>query len=242
MEVGVKTDIGKVREINQDAYYISADEGPLFIVADGMGGHKAGEIASNMAVDIISSDLGKDMNFLELDDKEIQNRIKQSIGKANQEIYKKSLEDECFAGMGTTVTLIYIKGKKVFIGHVGDSRAYLFRENTLAQLTEDHSLVEELIRNGSISREEAKLHPQRNIITRAVGTSPDIEADLIVKEKSKDDIFLLCTDGLTNMLEDEEIREHLLSKEDMQKVCENLVEFANNKGGYDNITVVAIKF
>jgi len=242
VEVGVKTDIGKVREINQDAYYISADEGPLFIVADGMGGHKAGEIASNMAVDIISSDLGKDMNFLELDDKEIQNRIKQSIGKANQEIYKKSLEDEGFAGMGTTVTLIYIKGKKVFIGHVGDSRAYLFRENTLAQLTEDHSLVEELIRNGSISREEAKLHPQRNIITRAVGTSPDIEADLIVKEKSKDDIFLLCTDGLTNMLEDEEIREHLLSKEDMQKVCENLVEFANNKGGYDNITVVAIKF
>ncbi|GMG97190.1 Stp1/IreP family PP2C-type Ser/Thr phosphatase [Tepidimicrobium xylanilyticum] len=243
MEVGVKTDIGRIREVNQDAYYISViEENPLFIVADGMGGHKAGEIASNMAVDIISADLGKDVTLLELDDNSIKNRIKESIGRANEEIYKKSLEDESYSGMGTTVTLIYSKGKKVFIGHVGDSRAYLLRKNILLQLTKDHSLVEELIRNGSISREEAKLHPQRHIITRAVGTSPDVEADLIVQEKHKGDIFLLCTDGLTSMLADDEIREQLLICENMQKICEELVEFANEKGGFDNITVVAIKF
>lgn len=243
MEIGVKTDIGRVRDINQDAYYISSfKDHPLFIIADGMGGHKAGEIASNMAVEIISSNLEEDLNSLELDDSSIKVWIQNSMNKANKEIFDKSLKDEKFSGMGTTVTLAYTNNQKIFIGHVGDSRAYLFRKGVLSQMTKDHSLVEELIRNGSISKEEAKLHPQRNIITRAVGTSNDIEADLIVKEKLKDDILLLCTDGLTNMLMDEEIKEYLLINEDMQKVCEELVRLANEKGGFDNITVLAIKF
>ena len=177
MEIGVKTDIGRVRDINQDAYYISSfKDHPLFIIADGMGGHKAGEIASNMAVEIISSNLEEDLNSLELDDSSIKVWIQNSMNKANKEIFDKSLKDEKFSGMGTTVTLAYTNNQKIFIGHVGDSRAYLFRKGVLSQMTKDHSLVEELIRNGSISKEEAKLHPQRNIITRAVGISNDIEA------------------------------------------------------------------
>lgn len=243
MEIGVKTDIGRMRDINQDAYYISShEEHPLFIIADGMGGHKAGEIASKMAVEIISSNLEKDLKRLELDDSGIKDKIECSISKANEKIYEKALEEEKFSGMGTTVTLAYKNNEKIFIGHVGDSRAYLFRKGVLSQITKDHSLVEELIRNGSISKEEAKLHPQRNIITRAVGTSKEIEADLIVQENLKGDILLLCTDGLTNMLMDDEIEEYLLVNEDMQKVCDELVRLSNEKGGYDNITVLAIKF
>ncbi|NLX61058.1 MAG: Stp1/IreP family PP2C-type Ser/Thr phosphatase [Tissierellia bacterium] len=242
MNIGVKTSKGRIREINQDFYYISADSKyPLFIIADGMGGHKAGEVASKMAVEIIGSTLEKEMNNLKLEDEYIVKIIKRSIWKANEEIYKRSLErEECF-GMGTTVTLAWDIKEKIYIGHVGDSRAYLLRNNELYQITEDHSLVEELIKNGSISREEAKNHPQKNVITRAVGTSREIHVDVIIKEKNKGDILLLCTDGLTNMLNDDEIKELLLD-DDMQRACENLVDLSNDKGGFDNISVVAIKY
>lgn len=242
MEIGVKTDIGKIRNINQDSYYISFYEDcPIFIIADGMGGHKAGEIASKMATKIISSSLEKDLKNLKLDD-DIKNTIEDSIWVANEKIYNKSLEHEEFSGMGTTVTLAYKVNGKIFIGHVGDSRAYLLRDGELHQITKDHSLVEELIRNGSISREEANVHPQKNIITRAVGTSKEIKSDLMVKENLKDDILLLCSDGLTNMVSDDEIKELLLNNKDIQKTCELLVEISNDKGGLDNITVLAIKF
>jgi len=243
MEVGAKTSIGRIRDINQDSYYISPNNKyPLFIIADGMGGHKAGEIASKMAVEIISSSLENDSENIIMDENYIINRIKNSIWRANDEIYKKSLERNECSGMGTTVTLVWDINGKFYIGHVGDSRAYLLRGNNLYQITEDHSLVEELIRNGSISREEAKHHPQKNIITRAVGTNKDIEVDIIVEDKYKGDILLLCTDGLTNMLNDDEIKELLLVNENIQKACEYLVELSNNKGGFDNISVVAIKY
>lgn len=243
MEIGVKTSKGRIRDINQDSYYISPNNKyPLFIIADGMGGHKAGEIASKMAVDIISSILENELKTLYVDDNYIVNSIRNSIWRANIEIYKKSLEKNECSGMGTTLTLAWDINDKIYIGHVGDSRAYLLRNNILYQITEDHSLVEELIKNGSISREEAKNHPQKNIITRAVGTSKEIEADVVVKEKLKGDIFLLCTDGLTNMLNDDEIKELLLGNEDIQKACEHLVELSNDKGGFDNISVVAIKY
>ena len=140
------------------------------------------------------------------------------------------------------VTLVYITDKNLYIGHVGDSRAYIFRNNKLFQVTEDHSLVEELIKNGSISREEAKYHPQRNIITRAVGTGEKIDVDIIIIPKEETEIFLLCTDGLTNMLDDEEIKNFLINSENMQIACENLVNLSNDRGGYDNITVIAVKF
>ena len=243
MEIGVKTSKGKIREINQDSYYISADENcPLFIIADGMGGHKAGEVASKLAVEIISSSFENQIKNIEMDDNSIINAIKNSIWRANDEIYRKSIENEEYSGMGTTVTMAYETNGNIFIGHVGDSRAYLLRDNTLYQITKDHSLVEELVKNGSITREEARFHPQKNIITRAVGTDKEVEIDLIVKEKSKGDILLLCTDGLTNMLNDEEIKELLIINDDMQKACELLVQLSNEKGGLDNISVVAIKF
>ncbi len=243
MEIGAKTDIGEVRDRNQDAYFISSSVShPLFIIADGMGGHKAGEIASNMVINVMSTQLKEELKKSVLDDEDIQNKIEDSIAIANEKIYKKSLEDEKFSGMGTTVTLAYERDGRIYIGHVGDSRAYILRENTFYQLTRDHSLVEELMRNGSISKEEAKNHPQRNIITRAVGTSEDIEVDIIVKKRYKNDILLLCSDGLSNMLSDDEIKEVLLGSPSMNKACEDLVKLSKNKGGFDNITVLAVKF
>lgn len=245
MEIGVKTSKGKIREINQDSYYISDDENcPLFIIADGMGGHKAGEIASRMAVEIISSSFLDQIkgSSSEMDDDSIITAIRNSIYKANDEIYRKSNEVEEYSGMGTTVTMAYENNGKLFIGHVGDSRAYLLRDNQLWQMTKDHSLVEELIKNGSITREEARFHPQKNIITRALGIDKEVEIDLIVKEKFKDDILILCTDGLTNMLNDDEIKELLISSDNMQKACDFMVQLSNEKGGLDNISVVAVKF
>ena len=243
MEIGVKTDVGKIRDNNQDAYYISQKgDSFLFIIADGMGGHKAGEIASKMAIDIISNSLESLLTDSTVGDKEIQDKIRSSIYEANDKIYRKSMEDEKFSGMGTTVTLAYAMDRNIFIGHAGDSRAYLFRDGILSQITKDHSLVEELIRNGSISVEEAKHHPQRNIITRAVGTSKEIKADLMVESKNKDDILLLCTDGLTNMLDDDEIKDSLIINKDIQKACEELIKLSNDKGGFDNITILAVKF
>lgn len=245
MEIGVKTSKGKIREINQDSYYISDDENcPLFIIADGMGGHKAGEIASRMAVEIISSSFLDEIKAIGTDanDDSIINAIRNSINKANEEIYRKSVEVEEYSGMGTTVTMAYENNGKFFIGHVGDSRAYLLRDNRLWQVTKDHSLVEELVKNGSITREEARFHPQKNIITRALGIDKEVEIDLIVKEKLKEDILILCTDGLTNMLNDNEIKELLISSDNMQKACEFMVQLSNEKGGLDNISVVAVKF
>lgn len=243
MEIGVKTDVGIVRDNNQDAYYVSSNKDyPLFIIADGMGGHKAGEIASEMAIEIISKNLSNHLISSSVADEDIKDRIQDSISEANNKIYKKSMEDEKYSGMGTTVTLAFIADDKIFIGHVGDSRAYLLRNSILSQITEDHSLVEELIRNGSISKEEARYHPQRNIITRAVGTSMAIKADVIVESICKNDILLLCTDGLTNMVDDNQIKDFLINSEDIQKSCEELVKLSNNKGGFDNITVLAVKF
>jgi serine/threonine protein phosphatase PrpC len=243
MKIGVKTDVGMMRENNQDSYYVSPSGNyPLFIIADGMGGHKAGEIASEMAIKIISYNFTDSLAKSSIEDETIKNKIEKSIYEANSKIHKKSMEDERFSGMGTTVTLAYIVDDKIFIGHVGDSRAYLLRNGILSQITEDHSLVEELIRNGSISREEAKHHPQRNIITRAVGTSNEIKTDVIVEHKCENDILLLCTDGLTNMVDDDQIKDSLTMNEDIQQACEELVKISNDKGGFDNITVLAIKF
>lgn len=243
MNIGVKTDTGRIRENNQDAYYIPSEgQGPLYIIADGMGGHKAGEIASELAIDLISQDFNEYFHEESFTEEEIKEFIEASINKANKEIYNKSLEEESYSGMGTTVTLAYIYNDNLYIGHVGDSRAYAIQKGVIRQITEDHSLVEELIKNGSISKEEAKHHPQRNIITRAVGTSENIEIDIIVLPIKMVEIFLLCTDGLTSMLDDEEIQEVLTNSQDMQLACEKLVKLSNNRGGYDNITVLAIKF
>lgn len=242
MVVGSISDIGKMRENNQDAYYASRDVSfPLYIVADGMGGHKAGEVASIMARSIIEGNFLNAKEKLSNEDTIIR-LIKKSIEEANTKIYLKSLEDEKYKGMGTTITLAYVFENKVYIGHVGDSRAYLVRDKDIFQITEDHSFVNELLKTGSITKEEAKNHPKRNMITRAVGSSSIIEMDLIIKEYYKDDILFLCSDGLSNMLKEFEIKDVFIKEEDIQKACETLATMANSRGGFDNITIVAIKF
>jgi protein phosphatase len=242
MVSGVMTDVGMVRDNNQDSYFVPVNEDiPLFVVADGMGGHKAGEIASNMAINIIKDTFLK-LKILPMDEISITKLIEQSIKEANEKIYLRSIEKEAYSGMGTTVTLAYIINRKLCIGHVGDSRAYLFKDENLIQITEDHSLVNELVKNGSITLEEAKTHPQRNIITRAVGTSETIEMDIVVREYEEGNILLLCSDGLTSMVKDSQIQDILSKEKNIQKACENLVSLSNDNGGYDNTTVIAIKF
>jgi len=241
MVSGAVSDIGKAREKNQDAYYASKDLSlPLYMVADGMGGHNAGEIASSMAMRIIEKKFLENKDLLT--SKEIIfDIIKRSIEEANTKIYLKSLENEDCKGMGTTITLAYIFKNEIFIGHVGDSRAYLIKKDNIIQITEDHSFVNELIKIGSITKEEAKNHPKKNMITRAVGSSSIIEMDLIARNYEEDDILLLCSDGLSNMLKEFEISQVFSKEKDIQKACETLAYMANQKGGLDNITVVAIK-
>lgn len=239
---GAISDIGKIRENNQDAFFESKDPSlPLFVVADGMGGHKAGEVASSMAMDTIKK------NFFDAKDKltneeSILKLIKQSIEEANIKIYLKSLEQEQYNGMGTTITLAYIYEDKIYIGHVGDSRAYIIENGNIRQITEDHSYVNELVKTGSITKEEAKTHPKRNMITRAVGSSSIIEMDTFINKYFKDDILIICSDGLSNMLKEQEINESFIDEDNMQKACFELALKANKKGGLDNITLVAIKF
>lgn len=242
MVSGAISDVGKTRENNQDAFYVSKDSSlPLYMVADGMGGHNAGEVASTMAMKIIGSNFA--MNKGKLTSKEkILKLIKNSIEEANTKIYLKSLESEECQGMGTTITLAYIHEGEVLLGHVGDSRAYLIRRENIEQLTEDHSFVNELIKIGSITKEQAVNHPKKNMITRAVGSSSIIESDLIARNFKKDDILFLCSDGLFNMINDLEIVQVFNREHDIQKACETLANLANHRGGLDNITVVAIKF
>jgi len=242
MVSGAISDVGKTRENNQDAFYVSKDSNlPLYMVADGMGGHNAGEVASAMAMKLIATNFADHKENLTSREK-IFNLIKKSIEEANTKIYLKSLESEECKGMGTTITLAYIHEGEVFIGHVGDSRAYLIRRGNIEQLTEDHSFVNELIKIGSITKEQAVNHPKKNMITRAVGSSSIIESDLIARNYEKEDILFLCSDGLFNMLKDFEIVEVFSQESDIQKACERLANLANNRGGLDNITVVAIKF
>lgn len=242
MLVGACTDIGKIREVNQDSYYCcNKNDMALFIVADGMGGHKAGEIASKMAIDSIKKSF-EDNSVLVKNGQILPTElIIRSLKNANVMILEKSKTDESCDGMGTTITLAYIYNNKIHIGHIGDSRAYLCRNNKLTQLTEDHSLVAELVKNGTISKEEAKFHPQKNIITRALGTDEDVDVDIIIKDIDKDDIYLLCTDGLTNMVNDDLIKNIILSSNNVQHICERLVYTANEAGGIDNSTAIIIK-
>lgn len=241
MMVGVSTDVGKIRDINQDSFYYSEmKELPLFIVADGMGGQNAGEVASSLAVEAIRNFFLDNKENLLKRKIEIPKFINDSLYLANERILNEARQNSSLDGMGTTLTMAYILDNQVYIGHIGDSRAYLFRGTQLVQITQDHSLVAELVRNGSISEEEAINHPQKNIITRALGTDRDIKIDIFSREVKKNDIILLCTDGLTNMVSNEMIRDILLSCDDLQKASNTLIDTANDLGGYDNTTVMLI--
>lgn len=234
------TDIGKVREINEDNYCIDEGRIGLYIVADGMGGHKSGEVASSIAIKIIREHIK-----LFLTDEYLEQTVKgvifEAFNRANKEIYNKSKEDFSCEGMGTTVTMALIIENKVYVGHIGDSRAYLLREGELKQITEDHSLVAELVKNGSITEREAMKHPQKNIITRSLGTDENVKVDIFSLEFYKEDMLVLCTDGLTNFVDKEEMKKILIENEDCFESCSTLVTLANQRGGYDNITILIVK-
>lgn len=235
MTVGVRTDAGRIRELNEDAFFIGED---LYAVADGMGGHDAGEVASFIAVDTLREFSSTAGAIGEGDDP--RGPLAEVVRRINGKIYLRSQLDPACAGMGTTLTVALLVRNCVYFVHVGDSRAYLVRGNGITQITDDHSVVGELLRKGGITVEEARYHPQRNVITRALGISPYVEADFHRVPLCQGDILLLCTDGLTNAIRDEEIRNILCSTADPQSAADALVDLAIERGGHDNITALVI--
>jgi protein phosphatase len=230
-QVAKLTDTGRKRRRNEDAYVVQP---PLFAVADGMGGAQAGEVASKLAKAAL-----EDTDPGALSGPE---RVNSLIQEANRRVHERSNADPATSGMGTTMTVALVEGNSVAIGHVGDSRAYLVRDGRLEQLTEDHSLVNELLKSGKLSPEEAETHPQRSVITRAVGTDPDVDVDSFTIDAQDGDIFVICSDGLTDMVDDHDILdviEHNLR--DLDRAARELVSAANRGGGEDNITVVAFE-
>ncbi|MDT3698222.1 MAG: Stp1/IreP family PP2C-type Ser/Thr phosphatase [Thermincola sp.] len=227
--------IGLVRKNNEDNSCVFEDI-PLLAVADGMGGHKAGEVASKLALDSLALYLRE--NHENLRAKPGQSLL-QAFKYANSRVYEYAIEHgDDFRGMGTTVTAIIPQGADIHIAHVGDSRAYLVRGHEIKVLTDDHSLVNELLKSGGLTEEEAQNHPQRNILTRAIGTSQDVEVDIRTEPVIHGDIIVLCTDGLFNRVNVEEIKQMAGHEESLGERAKHLVERALERGGADNITVV----
>ncbi|MGB2873920.1 MAG: Stp1/IreP family PP2C-type Ser/Thr phosphatase [Gaiellaceae bacterium] len=223
------TDPGRRRRHNEDAYVC---EPPLFAVADGIGGAQAGELASRLAAAAVQDDSGDGAG-------DGRRRVDALIQEANRRVYERQSQDTAVSGMGTTMTVALVEDGRVWIGHVGDSRAYLIRDGSLEQLTEDHSLVAELVRSGRLSPEEAEAHPQRSVVTRALGTDPNVDVDTFSVESKPGDLFLLCSDGLTSMVDDDKILAEVeRNRDDLNSAAKALVRAANRGGGEDNITVV----
>ena len=223
---GVSTDIGRVREGNEDSYLV---EPPLFAVADGMGGHRGGEVASQLALETV------ERLFLEG-----RGTLSEQIREANRAVFSRSSEDRKVTGMGTTLTATMIDEGVAHVAHVGDSRAYLLRAGAFRQLTEDHTLVGRMVRAGEITPAEADVHPHRNVVTRALGQEADLEVDEVDLGLLDGDRLLLCSDGLTNMVAEEQIQAILTSTADPQEAADRLVRAANRAGGLDNITVLVL--
>lgn len=240
MEVAFQTHIGRVRQTNEDAGAIqSLQEGWVAaIVADGMGGHKAGDVASQMAVERISAYM-QGLSF-PMDVTEIENQVDSAIHLANQEIYQYAKNNPECSGMGTTVVIAVVNEHRGVLAHIGDSRIYRWHNGELELLTNDHTLVNELLKNHQITPEEALTHPRRNIITRAVGTDEVVEADFSMVEWKAGDIFLLCSDGLYGKVSQLDM-ERILQEADVEKAAEELVNLALDAGGHDNITVALLK-
>jgi serine/threonine protein phosphatase PrpC len=235
------TDIGRRRENNQDQLLVNDALG-LYAVADGMGGHAAGEVASQIAIEALQDAMSADSwQPGAASTPEIFEKLEASFKEGNRRICESVITRGEWRGMGTTIVALVASGDRVLIGHVGDSRAYLLREGRLVRLTNDHSWVSEQVRLGLLTDEEAHKHPMRNIITRALGNRDELEVDVTQESCRQGDIFLLCSDGLTSMLSDEEIRQTLSDQaQDPEKACRELVEQSNAKGGDDNITVVVL--
>ncbi|HZM18296.1 MAG TPA: Stp1/IreP family PP2C-type Ser/Thr phosphatase [Gaiellaceae bacterium] len=231
MNIGFATHPGRKRRHNEDSYVV---EPPMFAVADGMGGAKAGEVASGLAAAALRE--------AGTDGRSGEERVTQLIQEANRRVFRRANEDRDASGMGTTMTVALVEDGRVVFGHVGDSRGYLIREGSIEQLTDDHSLVAELVRSGRLTPEEAEAHPQRSVITRAVGTEPDVDVDTFTIEPEEGDLFLICSDGLTDMVDDGTIIEAIeRHRDDLDEAANALVGAANRVGGEDNITVLLVE-
>jgi protein phosphatase len=226
------SDTGRQRRGNEDAFL---ERAPLFVVADGMGGAQGGEVASRIAIEQFADGIGAD------DAGDPAERLAGRAQSANAEIYARAQDDADLAGMGTTLTAAYVGEREISFAHVGDSRAYRFHDGRLERVTHDHSLVEELIRQGRLTAEEAEEHPQRSIITRALGPEPNVDVDMITLDGVDGDVYLLCSDGLTSMLSEGEVEQIAASGGTLEDVGRALIAAANKAGGRDNITVILFR-
>jgi protein phosphatase len=230
VEKAALSDVGRQRQGNEDSYL---ERSPLFVVADGMGGARAGEVASRMAVEQFDAQDGSDTPPEE--------QLAEVARGANRKIHKMAQEDSAYAGMGTTFTAALVTGREIAIGHVGDSRLYRLRDGELERLTHDHSLVEEFVRQGKLTPAEAEVHPQRSIITRALGPEPEVEVDTYTHSGRDGDVYLLNSDGLTGMISEDQVAEILRGRASLEEAAEKLIAAANENGGKDNITVVLFR-
>ena len=226
IEVGAATDIGRVREVNEDSYLVEA---PLYAVADGMGGHKGGDVASSLALETVEA------MFRDGD-----GTLADQVREANRAVHERSIADQKVRGMGTTLTAVTIEGTDARFVHVGDSRAYLLRAGDLRQVTSDHTLVARMVTAGEISREEAAVHPQRNVVTKVIGTDATVAVDETTVPLLDGDRLLLCSDGLTGMVAEDQVQAILEAEPDPQRAADRLVKAANRAGGIDNITVLVL--
>lgn len=232
-----RTDVGVVRSGNEDTYLMVSERG-LFVVADGMGGHAAGEVASDMAARIVAEEYRPVRG---MSDDELMAQMVGAMRAANGAIFKRTIQEQDKRGMGTTATVLALLPRRYLIGQVGDSRAYILRGGVLTQITKDHSYVQEQVDAGRLSPEEARVHPYANVITRCVGSNGDVVPDLFLGTLEAGDLLLLASDGLTGMLEDEDLRTVMSSGDSLETMVDRLIADANRRGGLDNITVVLVQ-
>ncbi|HKR08930.1 MAG TPA: Stp1/IreP family PP2C-type Ser/Thr phosphatase [Gemmatimonadaceae bacterium] len=239
LAVAARTDVGRIRKGNEDSLHASANAyRGLFIVADGMGGHAAGEVASEMAVEMVSHELA---NLNDLQSSDAFDRVASSLRAANRAVYERTRTERDKLGMGSTVSALLLSESRFLVGHVGDSRIYLVRDGQMRQLTKDHSLVQEQVDAGLLTPEQARRHPQSNVITRCIGMADDIDPDVFDGEARVGDSFLLASDGLTGMVDDRRIQQLLLSRAKPERIVDALIQEANVNGGNDNITAVVVR-
>ncbi len=236
LRMAVSSDVGRRRRANEDAFAVSEELG-LYLVADGMGGHSAGQVASRMAAEASEAAL----RTLRGAAASLSEKLRYAVAAANREVFGAAQSDPALSGMGTTLVALLAGSERIALAHVGDSRAYLLRGGRIRQLTDDHSLVAELVRRREISRDAARGHPHRHVLTRALGVRPSVEPDLAELSPQTGDLYLLCSDGLTGHVEDPELAEALSGARELEAVCEGLVSLANARGGEDNITVVIVR-
>ena len=239
IHVGAGTDVGRIRSGNEDNFFAEADDRRgVFVVADGMGGHAAGEVASEMAVTIVSRHL---LGLSSVRDTGASQLVSKSLQEANRAIFDRMLAESDKQGMGTTASVMVLSDHGYLIGQIGDSRVYLYRDGTLVQITKDHSYVQEQVDAGLLTPEQARYHPYSNVITRCVGASDEVEADIHSGDVRVGDVFLLCSDGLTGMVDDRRLAQLLMARSGPGRIVDSLIAEANGRGGLDNITAIVIQ-